>query len=84
MIDIHSHILPRVDDGARSLRDSMHMAKLAVQEGIHQIISTPHHMNGNYSNHKLDIISKVNKLNEVLSENNNRIKSISRTGIENV
>jgi len=68
MIDIHSHILPGVDDGARNLEDSILMAKLAVQEGIHQIIATPHHMNGSFNNRKSDIIQKVMELNEVFSE----------------
>lgn len=74
MIDIHSHILPEVDDGAHSLEDSVRMAKLAMQEGIHQIIATPHHMNGSYNNIKLDIIQKVNELNEAFSANGIELK----------
>lgn len=34
MIDLHCHILPGVDDGARSLEDSVAMAQKAVFEGI--------------------------------------------------
>ena len=30
MIDIHSHILPGIDDGARTIKDSIDMAKVAV------------------------------------------------------
>ena len=72
MIDIHSHILPRIDDGAKNMEESIMMAKLAVQEGIHTIIATPHHKNENYENKKLDIIQKVELLNDVLlSENIN-------------
>ena len=43
MIDIHSHILPGIDDGAAKESDSIEMGKLAVKEGIHTIIATPHH-----------------------------------------
>jgi protein-tyrosine phosphatase len=43
MIDIHSHILPNVDDGARDLAESLAMARLAVADGLTHIFATPHH-----------------------------------------
>jgi protein-tyrosine phosphatase len=66
MIDIHCHILPSVDDGAKDINDSIEMAREAVKEGIHTIIATPHHKNGKYENNKLEVIEKVNQLNTVL------------------
>lgn len=66
MIDIHCHILPDIDDGAQTLKESMEMAKLAVQEGITSIIATPHHKNGNYENTKRVILQKVEELNTIL------------------
>lgn len=66
MIDIHSHILPGIDDGAGNLQDSIDMARLAVQEGIHTIIATPHHHNGKYENPKQLILNKVEELNAAL------------------
>ncbi|MGE7759118.1 tyrosine-protein phosphatase [Peribacillus sp. NPDC097895] len=66
MIDIHSHILPGVDDGAKHITESLAMAKLAVSEGIQTIIATPHHKNGSFENDKFDIIEKVTELNEAL------------------
>lgn len=42
MIDIHTHILPGVDDGSQSISDSIAMAKLAVKSGVKGIIVTPH------------------------------------------
>lgn len=68
MIDIHSHILPGVDDGAKSVEDSIDMAKQAVSEGIHTIIATPHHMNGKYDNKKSDILPLVTNLNETFKQ----------------
>ena len=41
MIDIHSHILPGMDDGARSMEQSLKMFRMARQEGITSIITTP-------------------------------------------
>jgi protein-tyrosine phosphatase len=68
MIDIHSHILPGIDDGAKTIQESIDMAKQAVSEGIHTIIATPHHMNGSYSNKKSDILPLVSSVNEVLKK----------------
>jgi protein-tyrosine phosphatase len=42
MIDLHSHILPGIDDGARSLQDSVEIARAAVTDGIVVIAGTPH------------------------------------------
>ncbi|NJN98158.1 MAG: protein tyrosine phosphatase, partial [Anaerolineales bacterium] len=43
MIDIHTHILPHVDDGARDLTESLDMARMAVADGLTHIFATPHH-----------------------------------------
>lgn len=42
MIDIHTHILPGVDDGARTMRDAVNMIRDAVSAGTREIIVTPH------------------------------------------
>ncbi len=65
MIDIHCHILPGVDDGATTLKDSIEMAKAAVEEGITTIIATPHH-NHHFQNHGENIKNQVARLNEHL------------------
>ena len=64
MIDIHCHILPGIDDGAKTIEDSIDMAKEAVREGIHTIIATPHHKNNHYNNEKTSILEKVSDLNQ--------------------
>ena len=46
MIDIHSHILPEIDDGARSMDEAVKMAALAFADGIEQMVCTPHLFNG--------------------------------------
>jgi protein-tyrosine phosphatase len=42
MIDIHAHILPGVDDGAKNWDQALQMARLAVEDGITVMVATPH------------------------------------------
>ena len=42
MIDIHCHILPGIDDGARDIYDTLEMALIAANSGIKAIVATPH------------------------------------------
>lgn len=44
IVDIHCHILPGVDDGAKSLEQAKIMLDIAYKQGISSIIATPHHM----------------------------------------
>lgn len=59
LIDLHCHMLPGVDDGAKDLPFALNMARAAVDEGISHILLTPHHMDGDYTNHRLDVINRV-------------------------
>jgi protein-tyrosine phosphatase len=68
MIDLHCHLLPGVDDGARDLSESIKMAQKAVEQGIHTIVATPHHLNNRYENPKQTIIDRVGELNNLLQE----------------
>lgn len=42
MIDIHTHILPGVDDGAQTLQEAVRMIRQAAESGTREIILTPH------------------------------------------
>lgn len=42
MIDIHTHILPEMDDGARSWEEAIEMAELAAENGTHTLAATVH------------------------------------------
>ena len=44
MIDIHSHILPGIDDGARTLTESVEIVKELAGQGVTAIIATPHYI----------------------------------------
>lgn len=63
-IDIHSHILPGVDDGSQSMEQTMEMLQLAEADGISKIIATPHfhYRRGHASPER--ILRKVREVNE--------------------
>ena len=42
MADIHSHILPRMDDGSRSPEESVAMLEESFRQGVRQMVATPH------------------------------------------
>lgn len=50
MIDLHNHLLPGLDDGATDLESALHLARLAVQDGISHVVCTPHIHPGRYDN----------------------------------
>ena len=74
MIDIHCHILPNVDDGSRSLDESLQMAEQALKDGIETIVATPHTLNGIYTNSVEDVVSGVTALQETLTANHLDLK----------
>jgi len=48
MIDLHSHILPGIDDGAKTIDDSVEMARIAAANGTTVIAATPHVIEGSW------------------------------------
>ena len=42
MIDLHTHILPGVDDGAKSVQDSLNMLYVQYEQGVDTVVLTPH------------------------------------------
>ena len=67
MIDIHCHILPNVDDGSRSLDESLEMAEQALKDGIETIVATPHTLNGVNTNGVEEVLSGVAALQKTLT-----------------
>ena len=43
LIDLHSHILPGVDDGAYTMADALEMARMAADSGVKTLVATPHY-----------------------------------------
>lgn len=63
MMDFHSHILPRVDDGSKSLTESLKMLELLASQGVDRVIATPHF----YPNHHT-VESFLKKRNKAFDE----------------
>ena len=45
MMDMHTHILPGVDDGAKTFEEALKMLQLQYEQGIHKVVLTPHVQN---------------------------------------
>ena len=67
-IDIHCHLVPGIDDGAKNWNETLAMAQLAVADGTETIIATPHQL-GNFSrNHGNDIRDLTQQVQLFLQE----------------
>jgi len=56
VIDIHSHILPGIDDGASDLNESVAMCRRAAEQGCTAIVATPHQRTDRWSNENPEIL----------------------------
>jgi len=68
MIDIHTHIVPFVDDGSKSLEDSIEMVKRDISFGVKTIIATPHHIRHRYEKSVEELKENFNLLNDKVKE----------------
>jgi protein-tyrosine phosphatase len=59
MIDLHCHILPGVDDGARSLAEAVAMCRLAAEDGCEGMVATPHQRRGEWWNADRDQLAAL-------------------------
>ena len=69
-IDMHSHIIPGIDDGARNLENSLILAKRFQDLGFKKLIATPHIMADYFRNTPDTIHNALNILREGLVKNN--------------
>jgi len=68
-IDIHNHILPGIDDGAKTVEDSIDLIKGFSEIGVKDFICTPHIMHNYYDNTPKTIKKSYKKLKKILKEN---------------
>ena len=43
MIDLHTHILPRMDDGAKTVEEALQMLRAEAEQGVEAVALTPHY-----------------------------------------
>lgn len=67
-VDIHSHLIPAVDDGAKSLEDAIELITLFDQLGYQKLITTPHISESYYPNSTATLRESFEKLQSALSE----------------
>ncbi|WP_422080627.1 tyrosine-protein phosphatase [Ulvibacterium sp.] len=67
-VDIHNHILPGIDDGAKNVEDSIEIIKELSSFGIKRFVATPHIMHDYYPNNPGTIAGALNTLRAALLE----------------
>lgn len=58
MIDLHTHILHGIDDGAETFEDAVAMCKLAAADGTEVMVATPHRFDGIHENHPIGLLQE--------------------------
>lgn len=66
MIDTHLHILPGLDDGPETMEESVALARVLVQEGVHTAVATPHYNDLFPRRSAVEIQERVNALQQAL------------------
>lgn len=62
--DIHSHLIPGIDDGSRSMDETIDLLKKFIDLGFKKVITTPHIMSDYFNNNKEIIYSGLEKVKE--------------------
>ena len=66
MFDMHNHILFGVDDGAKTLQDSLDLIKVAYDDGIRGLVLTPHFHPKRGMAHYAGVVENFNNLFDIL------------------
>ena len=74
MIDIHSHIIPGVDDGSKNIKMTIEMLKNAELQGTNEIIATPHFCRGYAEVEYSDIVNLTKKINKLAEDEGINVK----------
>lgn len=75
--DIHSHLLPGIDDGAKSIEDTIQLIDGLQKIGFTKFITTPHTFSGFWDNTKEGILLKEKETNDLLVKDNVILKAAS-------
>jgi protein-tyrosine phosphatase len=72
-VDMHSHLLPGLDDGVQSFEDSLTIINKMISFGYQKIVTTPHIISDAYRNSPETILPKLADLKTFLAERNVKI-----------
>lgn len=72
-VDIHSHLLPGIDDGAKTINNTLKLTKALQEIGISQVITTPHISHYVWNNSEEIITAKHQETKISLEENNIKV-----------
>lgn len=72
-VDMHSHLLPNLDDGSQSIASSLQMIEGLMDLGFEQFICTPHIMGDFYKNSSQTILPALDQVREELDKANKRV-----------
>ena len=67
-MDVHSHLIPGIDDGAQTVEESIELISGLVDNGIKKIVTTPHILHGSYNNTPELIRAGLEKLKPELTK----------------
>ena len=71
MIDVHSHLIPNIDDGVQSFEEAKNTLKKLENLGFGKIIITPHYIRGTaYNKNNLEKYQLLLKLKEIIKKEN--------------
>jgi tyrosine-protein phosphatase YwqE len=68
--DLHSHLIPGIDDGSKSMAESIEMIEMFAAQGYKKLITTPHIMSHRYPNTKANIKEGLQALHEEIRTRN--------------
>ncbi len=68
VVDIHSHLIPGIDDGAKEMQESLELIKELSNLGYRKLITTPHIMHDAYRNTPADILQRLDDLRTNISK----------------
>lgn len=68
--DMHSHLIPGIDDGAKTIEDSINLIKRLHAFGYRKLVTTPHIMSDYYQNTPEIILNGLNAVREAVKKEN--------------
>ena len=76
IVDMHCHVLPGVDDGPETMKESMAVLKEACRQGIGMMIVTPHFHPGRYTVDAAHILKSLDRVQKAIDQEGLKLKLV--------